>query len=173
MPSRMALVLRGDAYDSYLSNEAWTSSPDQGDPLWGALARVGVGLAKKGIGAISKSSKAKKVLAAGGAVVGAVTAGGVGMAIEKYVTKRSGATAMPMVAPGSCGAKGYHVIRRGPNAGKLTRNRRMRVTNPKALRRAIRRASGFARLAKKVMKFTSPRGAKGRAYFKAPRRKKF
>ncbi len=58
--------------------------------------------------------------------------------------------------------KGFHVNKHG----KMVRNRRMRVTNPKALRRAIRRAHGFARLARKVLSFTSPRKHKGHMYFK-------
>jgi len=58
--------------------------------------------------------------------------------------------------------KGFHINKHG----KMVRNRRMRVTNPKALRRAIRRAHGFARLARKVLSFTSPRKHKGHMYFR-------
>lgn len=68
------------------------------------------------------------------------------------------------------GGRGFHISRR---TGATVRNRRMRVTNPKALHRAIRRAQGFARLAKKVLRFTSPAKAhRGHAYFKPRRRKK-
>ncbi len=58
--------------------------------------------------------------------------------------------------------RGFRVNKKG----KVVRIRRMRVTNPKALRRAIRRAHGFARLARKVLSFTSPRKHKGHMYFK-------
>lgn len=71
------------------------------------------------------------------------------------------------------GMRGYHLSK--PRKGvpqHMVRNRRMRVTNPKALHRAIRRASGFARLARKVMRFTSPHPPKGRGYFKTRRRAK-
>jgi len=82
-----------------------------------------------------------------------------------------GRAGLPAVA-GAAGMKGFHVIKRGPHAGMLARNRRMRVTNPKALRRAIRRAKGFEKLARRVMHFTSPKPPRGRAVFKARRRKK-
>jgi len=53
----------------------------------------------------------------------------------------------------------------------LPRRRRMNVGNARALRRAIRRARGFEKLARKVMGFTSPRKPKGRSYFRASRKK--
>ncbi len=74
------------------------------------------------------------------------------------------------VAPGAepmMAQRGFHVSAR---TGALVRNRRMRVTNPRALRRAIRRCIGFARLAKRVLRFTSPKPPRGRAYFKTRRR---
>lgn len=50
------------------------------------------------------------------------------------------------------------------------RRRRMNVANPKALRRAIRRAHGFAKLARKVLTFPISKPPKGRPLFKARRR---
>lgn len=70
---------------------------------------------------------------------------------------------------GGATMRGYHISRR---TGAMVRNRRMRVTNPRALRRAIRRANGFARLAKRVLHFTSPRAPRGRAVFKKRTRKR-
>jgi hypothetical protein len=52
----------------------------------------------------------------------------------------------------------------------LVRNRRMNVGNARALKRALRRAGGFARLARRVMSFTHPRAGRGR--FKVGSRKK-
>jgi len=50
--------------------------------------------------------------------------------------------------------------------------RRMHVTNPKALRRAIRRAQGFEKLAMRVLSFSRPHGRpKGHAYFKRSKRR--
>ena len=51
------------------------------------------------------------------------------------------------------------------------RHRRLDVTNVKALRRAIRRAKGFEKLARKVISFTSPGKAKGRGHFKTARKR--
>ena len=48
---------------------------------------------------------------------------------------------------------------------------RMNPTNPRALRRAIRRAHAFERLAKHVIGFSSPRRPKGHMYFKRKRKK--
>lgn len=101
--------------------------------------------------------------AAGGA--GLIAAGGAGVG---RMTARTGASA---VGPLST-QRGFHVAKAGRHAGMLVRNRRMRVTNPKALRRAIRRCAGFAHLAKRVLRFTSPRPPKGRPIFKHRRRRK-
>jgi hypothetical protein len=70
---------------------------------------------------------------------------------------------------GGAPMRGYHISRR---TGAMVRNRRMRVTNVRALRRAIRRCTGFAHLAKRVLRFTSPRPPRGRAVFKHRRRAK-
>lgn len=61
-------------------------------------------------------------------------------------------------------------IKINARTGKAVRH--MRVTNPKALKRAIRRATGFAKLARKVLHFTSPKPPKGRAVFRRKRAKK-
>ena len=46
---------------------------------------------------------------------------------------------------------GYHFAKDG--SGRVVRNRRMNVANPRALRRAMRRASGFEKLAKRAINF--------------------
>lgn len=76
-----------------------------------------------------------------------------------------------LMRPGPC-------IRMSPRGRRIRINcrtgkavRHMRVTNPKALRRAIRRANGFAKLARKVLHFTSPRAPRGRAVFRKRRKK--
>jgi len=47
---------------------------------------------------------------------------------------------------------GYHFAKDG--SGKLVRNRRMNVANPRALRRSMRRVQGFEKLAKRTIQFT-------------------
>ena len=66
------------------------------------------------------------------------------------------------------GMKGFHLSKK---TGKLVKNRHMRVTNPKALRRSLRRIHGFSRLARKVIHITHPK-ARGRAVFRFKRRKR-
>lgn len=61
---------------------------------------------------------------------------------------------------------GYHLVRKPFGRDKCVRRKRMNVGNTKALRRAIRRARGFEKLAKRVLGFSSPKKPKGRAYFK-------
>jgi hypothetical protein len=101
-------------------------------------------------------SKGGSIMASGGAAVGrmvakhpvlsaagaaAVLAGGMGAGVESMMA--------PGVAP-----HGMHISRK---TGHLVRNRHMRVTNPKALRRAIRRTHGFARLAMKTIHLVHPK----------------
>ncbi len=78
-------------------------------------------------------------------------------------------TAIGRATAGGAVERGFHISKK---TGALVRNRRMRVTNPRALRRAIRRATGFARLARRVLHFTSPRAPRGRAIFKRKRHKR-
>ena len=66
------------------------------------------------------------------------------------------------------GHRGMHISKR---TGKMVRNRRMNPCNGRALRRAIRRAHAFERLAKRVIGFSSPRKPKGHMYFKKRRKK--
>lgn len=47
---------------------------------------------------------------------------------------------------------GYHVIKKGPNAGKVVKNRRRNFANGKALNRAVSRVAGFERMVKRSRK---------------------
>jgi len=47
---------------------------------------------------------------------------------------------------------GYHLAKDG--SGRMVRNRRMNIANPRALRRAMRRVQGFEKLAKRTIQFT-------------------
>lgn len=94
-----------------------------------------------------------------------------------------------MAGPGLPGTKGYHLNKttyetRGggtsrwpqglavhPKGTVLVRNRRMNAGNARALKRALRRAGSFARLARRVMSFTHPRAGRGRFKFKTRARK--
>jgi hypothetical protein len=56
-----------------------------------------------------------------------------------------------------------------PKGTECVKSRRMNVANVRALRRSIRRATGFAKLARRVMTFVDARAPKGRARFKKKR----
>jgi len=70
------------------------------------------------------------------------------------------------MAAGGVAPHGMHISHK---TGHMVRNRHMRVTNPKALRRAIRRTHGFARLAMKTIHLVHP---KKKARFGGFRRKR-
>lgn len=68
---------------------------------------------------------------------------------------------LPPFAPGGVGQagrggtmmpSGYHFAKDG--SGRLVRNRRMNVANPRALRRSMRRVQGFEKLARRTITFT-------------------
>lgn len=85
----------------------------------------------------------------GGAIGGAVTfPGGTSFSVAGVPRGRGGA---PAVAGGVC-PSGYHYAKDG--SGRLVRNRRMNVANPRALRRSMRRVQGFEKLAKRTIQFT-------------------
>lgn len=75
---------------------------------------------------------------------GTVMPGGVGIGGVPMI---GGGGAMVGVCP-----SGYHFAKDG--SGRLVRNRRMNVANPRALRRALRRTDGFVKLAKRSLKGT-------------------
>jgi len=54
-------------------------------------------------------------------------------------------------APAGACPPGCHLAKDG--SGKCVRNRSMNITNPKALRRAIRRVQGFEKIAKRTINF--------------------
>lgn len=132
------------------------------------------GIAGKIISGIS--SRAKPVMkaigqhpvltAAGGAALSGATGAGVTAGLNRM--HMGGMGSHGRYAP--AGTRGYHPIKHGPHTGMWTRNRRMRATNTRALRRALRRAKGFERIARKVMHLTSPH-KRGRATFRVRRRK--
>lgn len=91
------------------------------------------------------------------------------------VAKRAGGLVLKHPVMSAAGAAGVVGALGGAVAGRMTgrhavvggrRRRRMNPCNPRALRRAIHRAQSFSRLAKKVLRFTSPKHHTGRPYFK-------
>ena len=65
----------------------------------------------------------------------------------------AGPGVLPYAGRGAPGLpSGWHFAKDG--SGRVVRNRRMNVANPRALRKAIRRTSGFVKLAKRALKGT-------------------
>jgi len=62
-----------------------------------------------------------------------------------------GTSLAPQYAGGAV-PSGYHFAKDG--SGRLVRNRRMNVANPRALRRSMRRVQGFEKLARRTITFT-------------------
>jgi hypothetical protein len=94
----------------------------------------------------------------------AIVKRGAGIISKHPVLTGAGAAAALGIGAGALGERmlGRH--------GSDRKRRRMNACNPRALRRAIRRAHAFEKLAKHVIGFSSPRKPKGHMYFK--RRKK-
>jgi len=94
----------------------------------------------------------------------------VGPMVLPAIRKIGKGGALAGVAGIAAGALGERAMLHAGRGGR--RQRRMNVTNVRALRRSIRRAQGFAKLAKRVLRFTSPRAPRGRAVFKHRTRKR-
>ncbi len=71
-----------------------------------------------------------------------------------FGTAQGRAAARASNVPGQEGflPSGYHYAKDG--SGRIVRNRRMNIANPRALRRAMRRVQGFEKLAKRTIVFT-------------------
>ncbi len=167
-----------------------------GDPFFGAILAAAMPMAKRFFGKIpgliSRTPKQAMVLSGAPAAAGMATTamarvmggGGAlarraGAIVSKHPVLSAAGAAGTIGLLGGAGGRammergvperGFHVSKR---TGALVRNRRMRVTNPRALHRAIRRAAGFARLARRVLRFTSPRPPRGRPVFRFHRKRK-
>lgn len=159
----------------------------RGDPgFWSTLGGIAKSAASfiPGVGpAISAAlsaipSKAAKVAApaAAGAATAIVKPGplatatkGVLTAVKAHpVLTAAGAAGLIGAGIGAGGTAAVHALR----GGGVRRHRRMRVTNPKALRRAIRRTQGFAKLAMRTIHLVHPKRRVGFGGFKKRRRKR-
>ena len=128
----------------------------KGDPgffsFLGGLAKSAVGFIP-GVGPIAE--KALSVIPKfGGGRLGGLAKRGVGIIKAHPVLSAAGAAGV--IGAGGLGAHELrmHLGKRGVMV--KGRRRRMRVTNPKALRRALRRADGFARFAMHCIRLTHP-----------------
>src|SRR5215471_2000305 len=155
----------GDFYrrpygDYYRGDPGFLSFLGKGlSALGGFIPGVGPAISAAG-GALGRLGEKKALPAAAGIAStaietvksGALRAGGT---LAKHpVLTAAGSAALGGAASGIAGvAAGKIIGRRAALAGMAggRRRRRMRVTNPKALRRAIRRTQGFAKLAMRTI----------------------
>jgi hypothetical protein len=124
-------------------------------------------MAARGGGAVVRGVIKHPVLSAAGA------AGVMGAGLGTMGGRMSGSA---LTLPGSAALAGASPHHKGHKLSHLQlygwrKPPRMNPCNPRALRRAIRRARGFEKLARRVMGFSSPHKPKGRVYFKAKRRR--
>lgn len=154
-----------------------------GDPgigsFFGGLVKSAVGLipgvgpiASKAIGLIgAAATKGRAIVKPVSGVImrhPVITAAGAAGTIGAGVLASRGAR--PAITPEGGGImRGYHISRK---TGKMVRNRHMNVCNPRALRRSIRRAHGFAKFAMKAIHLTMPKKKGHFGGFKRRRKKK-
>lgn len=123
----MSYYMRGDYY--------------RGDPFLGGLIGAAVGA----VGSLFKKKAISKIGGAVGSAVGKIS-GRAGPIIRDI--------GLPLLGGGAVGAGGTAIAQRlGPMVGfgGGTKRRRMNPLNPRALRRAIRRAEGFEAFARKTV----------------------
>jgi len=155
---------------SYYQGDYYQGDYYQGDPFFGALLGAGVSwLGKKLLGRGAKAAAAGTVAKVGaGAATGLATGiaggtlGGLMLPPAMRMAKKgadlfyrsSGTTRPPDFTTtvygdrmAGCCPSGFHMAKDGSD--RCVRNRSMNVANPRALRRSLRRVSGFAKLAKR------------------------
>lgn len=129
-------------------------------PGAGPMAKAGIGILGR-IGTVFAPRGPGGVLAKAGGQV--ITAGG------RILKTGRGAAAAGAAGGIAAVLAGQEVFRPGAPGRAGRRRRRMHVTNIKALRRSVRRLHGFAKVARKVLRFVSPKPPRGRPLFKKKR----
>jgi len=155
----------------YAGDPGWLSSIWKGvkkfaAPILGGIIGGPVGLALGSIGGGGSKPGPGTALTVPGTFGGAVGFPG-GMSISGSFTggamvpgagrlppfTATGAGVLPAGGRGgSLMPSGYHFAKDG--SGRIVRNRRMNVANPRALRRSMRRVQGFEKLARRTISFT-------------------
>ena len=156
----------GYAGDPGFLSSLWRGVKKIAGPIIGGMIGGPVGAALgAGLGGGGMKPSPPIFQAQGGQVVGQVTmpggasfSGGVQLPTRyKYpraIQGQPAAAAAGFPGGGPMGAipSGYHYAKDG--SGRLVRNRRMNVANPRALRRSMRRVQGFEKLARRTITFT-------------------
>jgi len=128
---------RGDYYgrgDPGFLSDVWKGVKNVAKAATGFV--LGGGAIGQGVRAVGTAFAPTPPAFPGGAVVGPPAPAGFGG-----------------VAADGCCPRGKHLDKR--TRTRCVSNRSMNITNPKALRRAMRRVQGFEKLAKRTIQFTS------------------
>jgi len=158
-----------------------------GDPflggLFGKVFQIGKGLLGLGGGGGTSTSAITKAVQAGFPGGGLAKVGQKVIGIAKAHPVLTGAGAAGIIGAAGMGAermlmggarmRGFHPCksRHGCKGGAMVRNRHMNPCNPRALRRASRRAHAFLRLTHQLVRYYQPHKPKGKAYIKAKKKR--
>jgi len=128
-----------------------------GGPIGGAVVAAGTGRAPPGTAMTVPGQVGGAISFPGGTTVGLGFTPSTGpMVPGRGRLPPFTATGAGVLPAGGRGGtlvpSGYHFAKDG--SGKLVRNRRMNVANPRALRRSMRRVQGFEKLARRTISFT-------------------
>jgi len=152
----------GYAGDPGFLSSLWKGIKKIAPTIIGGLIGGPVGMAVGAAGGGSNGGKPGRALTVPGTMTGAVGFPG-GMQIGgSYVPgaivpgqgrlppfTATGPGVLPAGGRGGvCAPSGYHFAKDG--SGRMVRNRRMNVANPKALRRSLRRVQGFEKLVRRT-----------------------
>jgi hypothetical protein len=165
---------------SYYRGDYYKGDYYRGDPgFWsvlGGIAKSAVGFIP-GVGpALSKGIEAVSSVAGAGRASTAIVKREAGPAATLISRMKGGVLKHPVltgagaagIAGAAAGIAGTKLLSRG--AG-MRKRRRMRATNTKALRRALRRAYAFERIAMKTIKLVHPRKKGHFGGFKRPKKR--
>lgn len=173
MPYYMGDYYRGDYYRG--DPGFWSILGGIGKAALGFIPGVGkplqtaVDVATAGIGSKAAAGAATAITKPGFYSGATRVVSGIKQGVLKHpVLSAAGAAGLAGAAAGAAGTKLAARLGRG---GGMRKRRRMRATNTKALRRALRRAYAFERIAMKTIHLVHPR-KKGRfGGFRKPRKR--
>ena len=156
----------GYAGDPGWLSALWKGVKNVGLPILGGMLGGPVGAVVGGLAGGGGPKPARQALSVPGQFGGAVTFPGgtsVGLGYQPGAMVPGQGRLPPYTASGpgvlpqggrggGLVPSGYHYAKDG--SGRLVRNRRMNVANPRALRRSMRRVQGFEKLARRTITFT-------------------
>lgn len=146
----------------YAGDPGWLSSLAKG--LWRGVKKIAPtligaaiggpvgGMIGGGLGGGAGMKPSPGILQLGPPPRGQFPPGMLGGAVTMPGGLRVSGAYVPHTAVGEHAPSGFHLDKR--TGTRWVKNRRMNVTNPRALRKAMRRVQGFEKLAKRTISFT-------------------